>query len=101
MKKRTKILAIVFVALAMASTAAGEINYVDDDATGANDGSSWANTYNYLQDALAVAQYGDEIHVAQGIYKPDQGVGITPGDRVAISSRERNLVRWFGRCRAI
>ncbi|MHC4099200.1 MAG: right-handed parallel beta-helix repeat-containing protein [Planctomycetota bacterium] len=57
--------------------------YVDDDASGANDGSSWADAYNYLQDALAAAWSGDEIHVAQGIYKPDQGAGITPGDREA------------------
>ena len=60
-----------------------KIYYVDADADGANDGSSWADAYNYLQNALAVAENGDEIHVAQGIYKPDQGVGITPGDREA------------------
>ncbi|MHC4545627.1 MAG: DUF3466 family protein, partial [Planctomycetota bacterium] len=57
--------------------------YVDDDAAGANDGSSWADAFNYLQDALAAALSGDEIRVAQGIYKPDQGAGITPGDREA------------------
>jgi probable HAF family extracellular repeat protein len=57
--------------------------YVDDDASGANDGSSWADAYNYLQDALAAAYSGDEIHVAQGIYKPDQGGGQIPSDRTA------------------
>jgi len=57
--------------------------YVDDDATGENNGSSWADAYNYLQDALAAAWRGDEIRVTQGVYKPDQGVGITPGDREA------------------
>ncbi len=49
--------------------------YVDDDAAGNNDGSSWSNAYTYLQDALAYAESnGDinEIRVAQGIYKPDQ-----------------------------
>jgi len=40
--------------------------YVDDDATGANDGSSWVDAFNFLQDALAVARYGDTIIVAQG-----------------------------------
>jgi hypothetical protein len=59
------------------------IIYVYDDADGANNGSSWEDAYNYLQDALAVAYYGDEIRVAQGIYKPDQGAGLTPGDREA------------------
>ena len=59
------------------------IIYVDDDATGANDGSSWADAFNYLQDALTAAWSGDEIHVAQGIYKPDRGAVVTTGDREA------------------
>jgi len=57
--------------------------YVDDDATGANNGSSWADAFNYLQDALAAAQYGDQIFVAQGIYKPDRGHRVVPGDQEA------------------
>lgn len=64
----------------------GQTIYVDDDATGANDGSSWENAYKYLQDALADANSSAkpiEIRVAQGIYKPDQGVNQTPGDRMA------------------
>ena len=38
-----------------------KIIYVDADAIGANDGSSWANAFNYLQDALITASAGDEI----------------------------------------
>jgi len=63
--------------------AVGQIIYVDADANGVNDGSSWTDAYNYLQDALADANSGDEIWVAEGIYKPDQGIGITPGDQTA------------------
>jgi hypothetical protein len=46
--------------------------YVDTDANGANDGSSWQDAFNHLQDALAAARSHDEIRVAQGVYKPDE-----------------------------
>ena len=48
--------------------------YVDADATGANDGTNWENAYYYLQDALMFAAAGDEIRVAQGVYRPDDFV---------------------------
>ncbi len=60
--------------------------YVDSDANSANNGSSWTNAYKYLQDGLADAKSSPkpvEIRVARGIYKPDQGAGITPGVRTA------------------
>ena len=64
------------------------IIYVDDDANGLNDGSSWLNAYNYLQDALSDADSATkpvEIRVAQGIYRPDEDT-LHPdgtGDRTA------------------
>jgi len=76
---------VIFILLAMlgldGTIAIGQTIFVDTNAPRTNDGSSWENAYIYLQDALAAAQSGDEIRVAQGIYKPDQGAGITPGSR--------------------
>ena len=73
--------------LAMGCTAfASQVIHVDDDAVGNNDGTSWENAYIFLQDALADANSAEkpvEIRVAQGIYRPDQGTGQTPGDREA------------------
>jgi hypothetical protein len=61
----------------------GAVIFADDDAASGGDGQSWQTAYKSLQDALAAASSSDEIRVAEGIYKPDQGVGITPGDRKA------------------
>ncbi|MBN2271588.1 MAG: hypothetical protein JXN61_13300 [Sedimentisphaerales bacterium] len=59
--------------------------HVDADATGANDGTSWEDAYFYLQDALMFAVAGDEIRVAQGIYRPDRSAAEPngTGDRMA------------------
>jgi len=53
-----------------------EIIYVDNDATGMNDVSSWTDAHSFLQDALAGAVSGDEIWIAEGTYYPDDGVGL-------------------------
>ncbi len=77
-----KLLLMCILPAILCTFAHAKIIYVDDDAAGTNDGSSWQNAYNYLQDALADANSSEkpvEIHVAQGIYKPDQGAEQTSG----------------------
>ena len=74
-----------FLLLMLNSSLAGQIIYVDASATGANDGSSWTDAYVELQSALVEAEYGDEIRVAAGTYKPDYDPdsGTHTGDREA------------------
>ncbi len=56
--------------------------FVDADAAGAGDGSSWADAFAHLQPALAVAAPGDEVWVAEGTYRPTDG-GPDAFDRTA------------------
>jgi len=73
---------ILIFLLSIPISASGQrILYVD--STGSNiDGTSWAKAFNHLQDALAIAQQGDEIRVAKGIYKPDRGSDRTASFRL-------------------
>jgi hypothetical protein len=72
MSKRTnqKIRLTVFamIVCVAGTIAAGETIFVDVDATGNNDGSSWTDAFNNIQDGLDAAGYGDEIWVAEGTY---------------------------------
>ena len=44
--------------------------YVNQAATGSNDGTSWSDAYSNLQTALDNAPMGSQIWIASGIYKP-------------------------------
>jgi predicted outer membrane repeat protein len=72
------------------------ILYVDTDATGANDGEEWHDAFTFLQDALNDARSGDQIWVAEGTYKPDQGIGYTLGDRTATFQLKNGVAIYGG-----
>ena len=80
---KTCVMFFVLLCFITSPSAHGKVIYVDDDATGLGNGSSWADAYRFLQDALADANDSAkpvEIRVAQGIYKPDQGSRWKHGD---------------------
>ncbi|PSR11421.1 MAG: hypothetical protein DA408_07595 [Bacteroidetes bacterium] len=80
------IFALFFFALP--ATQAQEVIYVNQQASGANTGQSWADAYTQLQDALTHAETGSTIWVAQGTYAP----ASPGGDRGATFLIDKNLV---------
>jgi hypothetical protein len=74
--------------------AQGGILYVDAAAMGANDGSSWADAYTNLQDALDNAGTDNQIWVAEGIYKPTQL--FVEGDLRSAAFQMKNGVAIYG-----
>ncbi|HUV63465.1 MAG TPA: MBL fold metallo-hydrolase, partial [Sedimentisphaerales bacterium] len=79
--RRIRLMPSVLILSMLLTAAGGKTIYVDDDAAGANDGSSWEGAYTFLQEALADASLSEkpvEIRVAQGIYRPNGGLVATP-----------------------
>jgi hypothetical protein len=86
--KRKVCVSVATLLLVLAPSTNGRTIYVDDDANGLNDGSSWVDACKFLQDALEDANSSAkpvEIRVAQGIYRPDQTSAVSngTGDREA------------------
>lgn len=69
----TILFAALIAGLFPSPVCAGAIHFVDQNATDApHDGSNWCQSFVTLDEALAVAQTGDTIRVADGLYRPDQ-----------------------------
>lgn len=79
----------VFSALLPAKSFSAVI-YVNVGASGANNGTSWADAYTGLQPAITASVPGDEIWVAAGTYLPTTGT-----DR-GISFVLKNGVKFYG-----
>ena len=63
--KRVEVLVCGALVLWSACSALGQpVIFVNDDATGANNGSSWDDAYLAVQDAIALATSGDQVWVA-------------------------------------
>jgi uncharacterized delta-60 repeat protein/CSLREA domain-containing protein len=65
--------------------------YVNENASGVNNGTSWADAYTDLQSALTATSSGDEIWVAAGTYKP-----TTDTDRTKSFILERSVAMYGG-----
>ena len=60
----------------------GPVVYVDANASGVNSGTTWANACSHLEHALALAEPGQQVWIADGLYKP----GTAPGASFALKS---------------
>jgi hypothetical protein len=79
---QTKKRLLLFIAwLFLTFAGYGATLYVKHNATGANNGTSWANAYTDLQVALNAAAVNDKIWVVAGTYIPTQKpTGVTSLD---------------------
>ncbi len=60
----------------MAGWAAGATTvFVDGAAPGGGDGQTWGTAFQSLHAGLGAAQSGDEVRVAQGVYRPGAAAG--------------------------
>ncbi len=68
------------------------VHYVDPRAKGLQDGTSWIDAFTSLQSALAAAKGPCEVRVARGMYTPDVGSGLDPGDPAATFRLKNGVV---------
>lgn len=65
-----KLLATLTLVVLVTALQSQNVIYVNSNAWGDNDGSSWGNAYVDLSEAIQAAQSGDQVWVAAGVYYP-------------------------------
>lgn len=87
-----KMSATVLAGVAMACPALATRYYVDVDATGADDGSSWSDAFTDLQDAIDAVTEGDEVWVAEGTYYPSAQLDPTDVTTTTMDARDATFL---------
>ncbi|MGE6220952.1 T9SS type A sorting domain-containing protein [Nubsella zeaxanthinifaciens] len=76
-----KIYLLFLIVLGSLTTFAQTVRYVKPIATGAGDGTSWADAAADLQTVINASSSGDQVWVAAGTYKPTIAPGSSTTDR--------------------
>ncbi len=82
MKKKSLLILSVLGSLFLSTNVNANRYYVKSNATGANNGTSWANAFTDIQSAL-VGTAADTIFVAAGTYKPSKDINGNTASRDA------------------
>ena len=77
-------------------TALGGVLLVDADRPADGDGQTWGTAYKLLQTALAAAGGGDEIWVAEGLYRTPPGGGEGPYQKETTFALQPNVSIYGG-----
>lgn len=90
-----KLLILTALTLPFSQFSKATVRYVNLNATGINNGTSWTDAFTSLQSGIAASITGDSIWVANGVYKPINVATPTIGNR-EISFTIPSGVQLFG-----